>query len=211
MESIYSKDIEKMDPVYRLHLINSVTGFKSANLIGSKSNDGIPNLAVFSSVTHLGSNPPMVGFFVRPGDSPPDTYRNILETKSYTINHIPANLTSKAHQTSAAYSFHHSEFEKIGLNEEYTDSVYAPYVKECTIKLGMAYRDHYPVSINGTVLIVGEIVELKIPKNLIETDGHIDLNEAETVTISGLDAYHRPKIIHRLEYATLKEASANKS
>lgn len=211
MESLYSKDIEKMDPVYRLHFINGVTGFKSANLIGSKSNDGIPNLAVFSSVTHLGSNPPMVGFFVRPGDNPPDTYRNILETKSYTINHIPANLTSKAHQTSAAYSFHHSEFEKIGLNEEYTDSVYAPYVKECTIKLGMEYRDHYPVSINGTVLIVGEIVELKIPKNLIETDGHIDLNEAETVTISGLDAYHRPKIIHRLDYATLKEASANKS
>ena len=37
--------------------------YKSANLIGSVSKDGITNVAVFSSITHLGSNPPTSGFY----------------------------------------------------------------------------------------------------------------------------------------------------
>ena len=40
--------INEMDKVFRLNLINSCTGYKSANLIGSISNEGINNLAVFS-------------------------------------------------------------------------------------------------------------------------------------------------------------------
>lgn len=201
MEIFRSTDIAKLDPVFRLHFFNSVTGFKSANLIGSKSEAGIANLAVFSSVTHLGSNPPTIGFFVRPGDDPPDTFRNILETKSYTINHIPHDLTTKAHQTSANYLSTQSEFHEVGVEEEYTDAIYAPYVKECTIKMGVEYRDHYSILINGTVLIVGEIVEIMMPESVIQKDGYINLNEAGTVAISGLDAYHKPKLVQRLEYA----------
>ena len=52
------QDFDDLDHVYRINMMNSCSGFKSANLIGTKSNDGTPNVAVFSSVTHLGSNPP---------------------------------------------------------------------------------------------------------------------------------------------------------
>lgn len=58
--------INAMDKRYRANLINSVTGYKSANLIGTVSQEGTENLAVFSSVTHLGSNPAMLGFIMRP-------------------------------------------------------------------------------------------------------------------------------------------------
>ena len=57
------EDIENLEKVYRINLINSCSGYKSANLIGSVSNEGINNLAIFSSITHLGSNPPLLGFF----------------------------------------------------------------------------------------------------------------------------------------------------
>ena len=63
-------DIEDMEKIFRLNLINSVTGFKSANLIGTTSKEGITNLAVFSSITHLGSNPPFIGFVLRPTTVP---------------------------------------------------------------------------------------------------------------------------------------------
>ena len=55
------QDFEALDHVYRINLINSCSGFKSANLLGTKSNAGAPNVAVFSSVTHLGSKPPLLG------------------------------------------------------------------------------------------------------------------------------------------------------
>ena len=44
------KEIEKSERKWRLNLINSVSGIKPANLIGTKSEDGIDNLAIFSSV-----------------------------------------------------------------------------------------------------------------------------------------------------------------
>ena len=57
--------IESLPKVPRLNLINSVTGYKSANLIGTCSSEGYLNLAIFSSITHLESNPPFLGFMVR--------------------------------------------------------------------------------------------------------------------------------------------------
>ena len=60
------EDIFKIDRIKRLNLINSVSGIKSANLIGTQSSDGYSNLAVFSSVVHLGSNPAYLGFVLRP-------------------------------------------------------------------------------------------------------------------------------------------------
>ena len=56
------EDITKMQNLYRINLINSCSGFKSANLIGTASKNGEENVAVFSSVTHIGSNPPLLGF-----------------------------------------------------------------------------------------------------------------------------------------------------
>ena len=50
-------DIRNEDRLRRLNLINSVTGIKPANLIGTISEAGVPNLAIFSSVFHLGTNP----------------------------------------------------------------------------------------------------------------------------------------------------------
>ncbi|MDZ7718449.1 MAG: flavin reductase [Balneolaceae bacterium] len=200
---ISKQDIKQMNEIYRLHFINSVTGFKSASLIGTKSRNGITNVAVFSSVTHLGSNPPLAGFFVKPGDDPPDTFNNILQTKSYTINHISSLQAKGAHQTSARYPSNRSEFSEVGFKEEYSGTVYAPYVSESSVKIGLEYQDHYKILINDTVLIVGEIVEIGVPDQFVEPDGHIDLNKAKTMTISGLDAYHKPEKPQRFGYAKL--------
>ena len=52
--------IKGLEKIYRLNLINSCTGYKSANLIGSIDKEGNTNLAIFSSITHLGSDPAMI-------------------------------------------------------------------------------------------------------------------------------------------------------
>ena len=88
----YSKeDIQELDKIFRINLINSCSGYKSANLIGSISENGIENVAVFSSITHLGSNPALLGFFLRPTTVPRNTYSNIKSNLKYTINHIPTS------------------------------------------------------------------------------------------------------------------------
>ena len=88
--NLNKSEIENLDRKFRLNLINSITGIKPGNLIGTKSKNGQENVAIFSSVVHLGSNPAQLGFILRPQKSrETDTFKNIKETEFYTINHIP--------------------------------------------------------------------------------------------------------------------------
>jgi len=93
--------IQQLEKVDRLNLINSITGISPANLIGTISNDSIENLAIFSSVVHLGSNPPLMGFILRPTKkNTRDTYENIIATNKFTINHINSDMIERSHYTS---------------------------------------------------------------------------------------------------------------
>ena len=56
------EDIQNTERIKRFNIINSITGIKPANLIGTISADGKTNLAIFSSDIHLGSNPALIGF-----------------------------------------------------------------------------------------------------------------------------------------------------
>ena len=103
MKHISIDVIETWERFYRANFINCLTGFKSANLIGTVNKSGQPNLAVFSSVVHLGSDPALIGFINRPLAAAPHTIQNIEATGVYTINHINPFFVEKAHQTSAKY------------------------------------------------------------------------------------------------------------
>lgn len=202
---ITRKDLEYLDYVPRINLVNSITGYKSASLIGTKGKDGILNVAVFSSVTHVGSNPPLIGFIVRPTTVARNTYDNIKETGFYTINHINEHIIAEGHHTSAKYPKEVSEFDKTALNPEFRGDFHAPYVQEATVKIGLAFREEIPIQLNGTLMIIGEIQEIIFPELYQLEDGFVDLNAAKTVCISGLDAYHLPQQLARFEYARPKD------
>ena len=193
--------ITDMPQRFRANFINSVTGYKSANLIGTISKEGIPNLAVFSSVTHLGSNPALLGFVTRPTVVPRHTYINCKETGVFTVNHIHTQIIKSAHQTAARYDAYVSEFEATGLTAQYLESSTAPFVKESHIKMACKYVNEYPIVENGTVLIVGAIQDIYLPKDTHTNDGWIDLNRVQGVTINGLDSYSSTQVLDRLSYA----------
>ncbi|MEM7183062.1 MAG: flavin reductase [Spirochaetota bacterium] len=201
------KDVEEMHKTFRLKLINSITGFKSANLLGTQSESGTTNLTVFSSITHLGSHPPFIGFVLRPTTVPRHSYRNIKETGVYTLNHINQQITDKAHYTSAKHA--DSEFTACGLTEEYLENFPAPYVKESKIKLGMSLQEEIPIKANGTILIVGKVEHIHIDRSCITPDGQVDLDKAESVAISGLNNYHKTKMVGSYPYARVGEFPKN--
>jgi flavin reductase (DIM6/NTAB) family NADH-FMN oxidoreductase RutF len=194
-------DILNLEQRFRAAFINSITGFKSLCLIGTKDNVGQTNLAVFSSLVHLGSHPPYFGFIVRPDSVDRHTLENILNTKYYTINHVNERFYQKAHQTAARYPKTISEFEAVGLNEAYLDDFFAPYVEESTIKVGAEFRERVDIALNQTILIIGEIQHVYFPEIAIASDGFLDLEKAGTITCNGLDSYHKTQKIARLSYA----------
>ncbi|GAA3515693.1 flavin reductase [Aquimarina addita] len=203
----YTKaEIEEMDSVKRLKIINAVSGIKPANLIGTISGQGETNLAIFSSVFHLGSSPALVGFIMRPvGEVPRHTYENIMQNGEYTINHIHQSFTKNAHYTSAKLDRKISEFEKCNLIEEYITGFKAPFVKESKLKIGMRFVQAIDIPLNGTILMIGEIRHLILPDGCMDDHLDIDLSSMDTVGISGLNTYYSLKKILEFPYARAEE------
>jgi flavin reductase (DIM6/NTAB) family NADH-FMN oxidoreductase RutF len=195
-----NKDIFNLDKIYRINLINSCSGFKSANLLGSISANGIPNVAIFSSVTHLGSSPPTLGFILRPTTVPRDTYKNIKEFGVFTINHIWEDVIEDAHHTSAKYPEKISEFDMTDLESEFKGKFKAPFVKNAPVQMSMKFIEEIYVPSNDVMLVVAQIQELYVKDELLQEDGLINLSKGNIATINGLDTYAIPEFKKQLSY-----------
>lgn len=205
MRKFNRKHLEQLEHLYRINLINSCSGYKSANLIGTVSGQGHPNLAIFSSVIHMGSNPPLLGFILRPTTVPRDTYENIKETGVYTVNHVPIGLSESAHHTSAKYEATVSEFDASGLNEEYKGKFPAPFVQGSPVQMAMSFLEEHYIESNGTRLVIGEIRELYVREDLLAEDGFVDLSKGQVASICGLDGYSLPSAPRRYGYQRPKK------
>ena len=178
-----------------------MSGFKSANLIGTINSNSQTNLSIISSFIHAGSNPPCFACIFRPPKVERHTFENIIKTKFFTVNHVSKSFIDKAHQTSARYPRDFSEFHETQLTEEYLQDFYAPFVKESPIKLALEYEEHYDIKLNNTVFLLAKLRFIYIAPHLLNEDGFVSLDEAGVVCISGLDSYHSTSQIVRLPYA----------
>lgn len=201
MERLQSDQIYQLEKQYRISLINSLVGYKSLNLLGTISNEGITNLCIISSAFHLGANPPLLGLVIRPERAHNDTLTNIKSTGQYTLNNVLPDWYMQAHQTSASYPAGVSEFDACGLKKLYVDGCKAPFVQQSTIRIGLELREVIDIEINSTTILIGEIVQILADDKMIATDGSIDHVKAKTMTVAGLDSYFLPEFIGRLAYA----------
>jgi flavin reductase (DIM6/NTAB) family NADH-FMN oxidoreductase RutF len=193
---------------HRAALINSVSGFKSAALIGTADTDGQTNLALMTSLVHVGANPPLLGLVLRPDTAPRHTLENIRDTGCYTINHVHESFVAAAHQTSARYPRDRSEFLAAGLTEAWLPGLRAPFVAESRVRLGMRLREEHSLAINGTHLLIGEILILECPDDALTDGGGLDPAAAGSVAAAGLDSYYLAGHGERYAYAKADRPSA---
>lgn len=197
-------DILNWEKSYRLKFVNSISGYKGVHLIGTKSADNITNLGIFSSIVHINSDPPQIGFIMRPLTVERDTYENIIKSKEYTINHVQKSFLKKAHFTSVKLASNESEFEACQLTEEYLENFSAPFVAESKVKIGLKLIEDIDIKTNGSRLIIGEIQAISIEENCIEPDGQLDLSEVSNVCVTGLNQYSTVNKFVNHPYVRLK-------
>ena len=195
------EELVKFERFYGTSLLNKISGYKSANLIGTKSKEGDANLAIFNSVIHVGANPPHLGFLLRPHTVERHTYENILSTGFFTINQVTSEIHKKAHSTSASYPRGISEFEACDLQEWYSEDFPVPFVGESAIKIGLSFVEECPIACNETIFMVGKIETLMLPEAAIRDDGDVLLEKLDTVAIGGLDTYYTTKKIGRYSFS----------
>jgi flavin reductase (DIM6/NTAB) family NADH-FMN oxidoreductase RutF len=194
-------EINTWDRFYRANFINSISGFKPVSLISTVHKSGIPNLAVFSNIVHLGADPALIGFINRPRQAAPHTISNIERSGFYTINHIHPSFVAKAHQTSAKYDEGISEFDAVGLTPEFREDFQVPYVLESAVKYGLSLSEIIPLKENGTFLVIGKLLHAYVNASIVGQDGFIDLSKAESMVSLGIDGYASTSSIARFDYA----------
>lgn len=198
---LHQNDIRQLDRRYRATLINSLAGVRPAVLVGTRSVDGRNNLAIFNSVIHIGADPAMYGLLFRPDTVRRDTLTNILVTQHYTFNYIKSGSYRQAHATSAKFGPGESEFEACGFKAVYHDDHAAPFVEGAVAGIGLKMETRIDIPLNGTIMIIGSIEQVRIPDGQVTADGFFNHAKADVLTVAGLDAYFKPELIGRLSYA----------
>jgi len=199
------KAISNLEKYKKINLVNSITGIKPAILVGTKNLENVTNLAIFSSVVHISSNPPLLAFFLRNNKKiRRDTFENIAENKVYSFNHINPSIIKKAHHTSIKFEKKISEFDACKFTEEYIRGFAAPFVKESNVKIGMRLREITEMGCSESKLIIGEIDHMLFEENFLETDFSLDLEKTRSISVCGLNHYYENKKNISLPYASIK-------
>ena len=202
MQQFTPAEWQSWERFYRANFINSLTGFKSVSLIGTINAQGIPNLGMFSSIVHIGSDPALIGYINRPVAAAPHTLANIKANGLYTVNHIHPSFIDKAHQTSAKYPDEVNEFTEVGLTEDYIDGIHVPFVKESPIKYLLSLKEIVPITLNATFLVIGQLEQVLMDPALQPTsEGFLHLDQAGSICSNGLDAYYTTELVDRYDYA----------
>lgn len=198
------QQILEWEKKYRIKCINSISGYKSVHLVGTENSKGQTNLALFNSIVHVGSDPPLIGLVMRPLTVERHTYSNIMENGCYTLNHVHKSFLPQAHYTSASFAREVSEFEACHLSEERLEDFAAPFVKESKVKMGLKLLENLLINQNGTRFLVGEIQHILIDEEIMDVDGQLDLEKVQDVCVTGLNQYSSVSKFKRLEPARVE-------
>ncbi|MFM8950081.1 MAG: flavin reductase family protein [Bacteroidota bacterium] len=200
-QHISQEGLQQMNSRKRGLFMNSLAGYRPVILVGTVSNEGVANLAIFNSLIHFGADPALWGLVCRPNAQERDTVRNISANGKYTLNFIHVSERNKAHQTSAKYPASVSEFDACGFETTFKNGCIAPFVQSAIVKMEMEAVMTIPIPLNGTSILIGKPINIQLPDGLVGQDGFADLAGAGVLGCQGLDAYLSATVIERLPYA----------
>ena len=192
--------IDALEKRHRTNLVNGLTGFKGVTLLGTRDASGRDNVAIMTSAFHVGAAPPLIGVLLRPPVVERHSLENLLASGVWTLNQVDRSIYERAHRTSARWPRDVSEFDACGLTPERTDAVAAPYVAESPLAIALSLVERHTL-VNATVLVVGEVREVRLHEDVRAPDGQLDLAALGTVVAAGLDEYHETRRLERLPYA----------
>ena len=69
------------------------------------------------------------------------------------------------------------------------------------MKIGLKFVAEYPIALNGTILMVGEVLEILFEDDSFSQSQIIQLDQTKAVGVNGLETYYSVQKIEELPYA----------
>lgn len=146
---------------------NAIVAPRPIGWIGTRSRDGVRNLAPYSFFNALSYTPPLVGFS---SIGRKDSVRNAEETGVFTWNLVTRALAEQMNATSTRAGV--DEFERAGLEAVDGDEVPAPRVGEAPVSFECRTAQVVPLlaadgSVTDSWWCTGEVVGVHIDTDLL--------------------------------------------
>ena len=134
--------------------------------IGSRSPEGVDNLAPFSYFMGVGSAPPSLAVSVArlAAGGLKDTARNILQTGVFTVSIPTVGQAQQVAGSATAVGPEVSEFELVGMRPREGSRVAAPFPEAAAF--AMECRLMHALDLGTTHLIVGEVLVFHVAEGL---------------------------------------------
>jgi flavin reductase (DIM6/NTAB) family NADH-FMN oxidoreductase RutF len=151
---------------------------------GTRSKDGINNLAPFSFYNAFSSSPPIVGFSTIPrlDGRKKDTLQNVIDSECFTLSAVSHKLVKQMSKSAALLEPEDDEFTFSDLEPSDAKNINAPYVKdallvfECELNQIISFGDQE----GAGNLILGEIKHINIDDSIYD-DGYVDFGKLDPV------------------------------
>ncbi len=168
MQRFVTAEIDVMD-AYKL--MSGLVVPRPIGWIGTRSVDGINNLAPYSFFNGVAASPPTVMF--APTGQPSarkDTLSNARETEVFTVNIVNYDLGPAMNETSGTHAADIDEFEVAGLTVREAEAIDAPCVAEAPASFECKVVKIVDIgeAPMGSTVVFGEVVAFNVADRLLD-------------------------------------------
>ena len=174
-------ELSELDSVDRYKLLSGLIVPRPIGWIGTRSADGIDNLAPFSFFNMVAGTPPTVLFAPDMAVRIKDTLANVLSTGVFTISVVSEDLASAMNATSATVAPETDEFDLADITKVEAVVVDAPMVGEARANLECVVTHVHEVGPGPAVSVVFGEVRLVHAVDGILDGTRIQFTELEAV------------------------------
>ncbi len=162
---------DEIDTVDAYKLMSGLIVPRPIGWIGSRSSDGVDNLAPYSFFNGVAASPPTVMF--APTGQPvarKDTLSNVRETGVFTVNIVNFDLGPQMNASSATFEPDVSEFEQVGLTVREAEAIDAPIVAEAPASFECKVLEIVEIGTApmGSQVVFGDVVAFNVEDRLLD-------------------------------------------
>lgn len=161
----------EIDAVDAYKLLSGLVVPRPIGWIGTRSTDGINNLAPYSFFNGVAASPPTVMF--APTGQPSarkDTLTNVRDTGVFTVNIVNYELGPAMNETSGSHAADVDEFEVAGLTVREAEAIDAPSVAEAPATFECKVIEIVDIgqAPMGSSVVFGEVLAFNVADRLLD-------------------------------------------
>ena len=176
--------------------------------VSTIGDDGVFNVAPFSSFAPIGLKPALVCFNIgrKRNGQKKDTLKNIESCKEFVINVVDEALAEPMNQAAAEYPSEVDEFKETGLTPEKSQLVKPPMIAESPVKMECRLKQilEFGDDPAGSHIIIGEVLLVHV-KDELWTGIDIDVSRLKPIGRLGAQLYCRTTDVFEMKRPEARE------